>query len=170
MLLFLLMLFSVACQRTVLDRSATDSGGTDEFAEMDFWDELAETRAVSNHDATHALLLSFGGDAAQDYAARVAEAKKRGWISDSAELPPNETARVGWIARAICMEAGISGGITMRVLGPRPRYAVRELNFRGWLPNMSPNQALSGLHLIALLSAVEDEQEDKPDKPREDLG
>jgi len=165
----LLCLLALACQRTMLQSSLSDTAGNDEFAEMDFWDGLAGMRAVSNHDALHAMLISFGGDEASDYAGRLAAAKQRGWLSSGDNPPANETARVGWVARAACIEAGIKGGLTMRVLGPHERYAVRELNYRGWLKNMSRNQALSGMQLIALLSAVEDAGEDRPDKPREDL-
>jgi hypothetical protein len=57
----------------------------------------------------------------------------------------------------------------MRLAGPAPRYAVRELNYREWLPNMSPDQAISGMQLISLLSSVEDERKGGPDVPREDL-
>lgn len=142
-------------------------GGKGEFAELDFWDGLAAARAVSNHDALHALQLSFGVPAGAGFAARLAEAKRRGWVED--DLAANETARVGWIARTVCMEAGIKGGLTMRVFGPAGRYAVRELNHREWLPNMSPDQAVSGMQLISLLSAVEDERKGGPDLPREDL-
>ncbi len=169
----LLFLLALACQRTTLQGSLSDTLSDtlldDEFAEMEFWDGLTEARAVGNHDALHALLISFGGDKSSDYAGRLAEAKKRKWLSEGDNPPANETARVGWVARAACIEAGIQGGLTMRVLGPLERYAVRELNYKGWLPNMSPNQAISGMQLIALLSAIEDEQEDGPDKPREDL-
>jgi hypothetical protein len=41
------------------------------------------------------------------------------------------------------------------VFGPVPRYAVRELAYRGYLPESSEAQAISGLRLIALLSKVE---------------
>ena len=44
----------------------------------------------------------------------------------------------------------------MRVFGPRERYAVHELNYRRWLANMTPYQAISGIQLVALLSAAED--------------
>ena len=46
---------------------------------------------------------------------------------------------------------------------------IRELNYREWLPNMSPDQAISGMLLISLLSSVEDERKGGPDVPREDL-
>lgn len=167
--LLFLFLLAVACQRTMLKSSLVDAGGNDEFAEMDFWDGLAEARVVSNHDALHAMLLSFGGDKADDYAGRLAAAKKRKWIAEDDTPPANETARIGWVARAACIEAGIKGGLTMHLIGPDERYAVHELNYMGWLPKMSVNQAISGMQLIALLGAIEDAEQGGPDKPREDL-
>ena len=165
----LLLALGAACARTVLDGSVVDEhGGADEFAEMDFWDALASAPAVSNNDALHALLLAFG-KAPPNYGARVAAGRKRRWIATNEDLPRNETARVGWIARAICIETGIQGGATMRVVGPRERYAVKELNYMGWLPDMSKEQALSGAQLIALLGHAEDHETGGPDEPREDM-
>ena len=57
----------------------------------------------------------------------------------------------------------------MHLIGPDERYAVHELNYMGWLPKMSVNQAMSGMQLIALLGAIEDAEQGGPDKPREDL-
>jgi len=142
--------------------------GTDEFAEMNFWDGLAEVRAVSNNDALHALLISFG-QSQGTFGARLAAARKRGWIAKDRELPANTTAEVGWIAKAVCIEAKIKGGLTMRVFGPKERYAVRELNHLGWLPNMSRTQAISGLKLIGLLSEAEDYIGQTPDRASEDM-
>ena len=158
----LLVFLALACQRTTLSGSVADSlGGGDETAEMDFWDGLAEVRAISNNDALHALLLSLRGESAPDYPGRLALARERGWVSADAQLPANETARAGAVARAVCLEAGIRGGLTMRTFGPSGRYALRELNYRGWLPDMSASQALSGLQLISLLSEAEDHAETK---------
>lgn len=165
--LLLLLALLAACGRTTMQASVVDAHGErDEFAEMDFWDGLAETRAVTNHDALHALMLSFELPGADNFAARLAAAKERRWIAK--DLAANETARVGWIAKAVCLEAGIQGGLTMRLLGARERYALKELNHRGWLPNMSTNQAISGLQLITLLTKVEDAQAGGPDLPREE--
>jgi hypothetical protein len=153
----LVLLLSVACSRTTLSGSVVDEHrGGDEFSEMDFWDGLTEVRAVSNNDALHALLLSLRGQSAPDYPGRLQEARRRGWVKADDPMPANETARVGMVARAVCIEANIRGGLTMRVFGTSERYAMNELNDRGWLPDMSASQALSGLQLISLLSETED--------------
>ncbi len=159
-----------ACTRTTLKRSAVDEfGGGDDFAKMDFWDEISTHRAVTNDDALHALALQYSLPPAADHDGRVGMARTRGWVAADAELSGPETARAGWIALAVCRESGVKGGLTMRVFGPSERYALNELNYRGWLPGMSAEQALSGLQLIALLSKAEDAASRRPDEPREDF-
>jgi hypothetical protein len=152
----LCLLLAAACTRTTLQASVADKhGGSDEMTEMNFWDALALEPAVSNRDALHALLLSFGGEGTgRGYPAELAAAKKRGWVEE--DLPANETARVGFVARVVCLQAKIKGGITMRVFGPHDRYAVKELNHRKWLPDMTTGQSISGAQLIAVLSRAEE--------------
>ncbi len=154
----LLLLLAVACARTTLKSSvAAEHGGTDEFAELDFWEGISEAKLVTNQDALHAMLLSVEqAQAGADYTAEVRRARERGWVKESWNKPANETAQTGLIARAICIEYDIEGGVTMRVLGPRPRYAVHQLTWLGLLPTRGTKEALSGLELIALLSNVED--------------
>jgi len=149
---------SAACARTTMKGSVVDAyAGADATSELDFRDELTRQRAVTNHDALHALLFFAGkGGQAADYKAKLRLAQERGWMSSGTDLPPNETAEVGWIARAVCKELGIDGGLTMRVTGVSGRYALRELIDRGLLPDMTTRQAISGLQLIALLSEAED--------------
>lgn len=157
------------CGRTTLKASLVeDHGERTATSELDFWDEMVRRRAVTNHDALHALILSFTGKTPTTYEARLELAQGRRWLPADETPPRNETARVGWIARAVCLETGLRGGLTMRVFGPRERYAVKELNYLQWLPNMSPQQAVSGLQLIALLSNAEDFTENRPVAPQED--
>ncbi|MEM8882612.1 MAG: hypothetical protein AAGD14_00915 [Planctomycetota bacterium] len=160
------MLLLAACARTQLAETEVAGAGKDE---LDFWDAVATVRAVSNHDALYALLLTYEIDPGADYAARVAMAKKRGWIREKDTLPEKETARTGWIAKAVCIESGIKGGVTMRVFGARERYAVNELNYRRWLPDLTPQQAMTGLQLIALLGEAEDDNTGAPTTNPEDL-
>lgn len=167
---WLLVPLLAACTRTTLTASAVDANASrDEFVEMDFWDSVAEQRAVTNHDALHALLLTFATGNYEDYGARLAAAKERGWIKSDQQPAANETARVGWIARAVCIEGGIKGGLTMRIFGKGERYATQELNYRGWLPSMTPNQAVSGQRLMTLLNEVEDLAEKDPKRPRKEV-
>ncbi len=167
-------LLAAACARSTLQSSVVDKhGGTKPTEEMDFWDGLAAQPALCNHDAVHALLLSFGGQAKgakSDWATELKAAQQRGWFKEDADLKPEETARVGMIARVVCIEAKIKGGATMRLLGPDERYAVKELNYMRWLPDMSPGQSISGGQLLAVLSKAEDRIRGTGKKgPKEDM-
>jgi len=167
--LLLPLLLTVACTRTTLKASLVEEQGTrDEFVEMDFWDGLAVQRIVTNHDALHALILSFTKSNPTTYEERLKLAHHRGWIKPEEIPPANESARIGWIAKAVCIECKIKGGLTMRLIGVHERYAVNELNFLEWLPNMSRHQAVSGLQLVALLGSAEDYVEQSAPAPKED--
>jgi len=182
------MLLTVGCTRTVREASVADTlSAADATTELDFWDELSMQDAVTNHDALHALMLTFGfltEDGADDegveggdlddagpagFDAKVAFAQQRGWIGADEALIANETAQVGWIARAICLEAGVEGGLSMHLFGPIPRYALRELTYERIMPTKSENQALSGLELIATVSRVQDRRTGLVSAPRQEF-
>ncbi len=169
-----LCLLAASCSRSTLQSSVADQyGGADATQEMDFWDGLAVLPAVSNRDVVHALLLSFGRQpkgARSDWTTELKAAQQRGWIAADADPMPGETARVGMVARVICIEAKIEGGATMRLLGPTERYAVKELNHMRWLPDMSSGQSISGGQLLAVLSKAEDRLSAREDPdPKEDM-
>ncbi len=170
----LLCLLPASCARSTLQSTVADHyGGADAMQEMDFWDGLAVLPAVSNRDVVHAMLLSFGRQpkgASSDWKTELKAAQQRGWIAADADPRPEETARVGMVARVICMEAKIKGGATMRLLGPSERYATKELNHMRWLPDMAPAQSISGGQLLAVLSKAEDRLSGREDPhPKENM-
>ena len=57
----------------------------------------------------------------------------------------------------------------MRTFGPSERYAVEELNYRRWLANMTAQQSMSGMQLLALLGEAEDFVTGAPNTNPEDL-
>ena len=145
-----------ATQRTTLDRSAVGLYPGEDY-ELDFWDELTTQPVVTNDDALHGLLLVVAPELVEaNYVARLDAARKRGWIGEDTDLPPTESARVGMIAVAVCDILEIQGGVTMRLLGPSPRYCTRELVFRRVIPLRTATQSLTGLEFIDLVGRVED--------------
>ncbi len=117
-----------AMERTVLEDSAVDAFGGVEY-ELDFWDELATRRVVTNDDALQGLLLLAGEEGQADYAARLEAARGRGWLSGSASPPKNESAAVGMIAVAVCHILDNTGGVTIPVFGRLPRHCTRAPAF-----------------------------------------
>ncbi|MBT8484023.1 MAG: hypothetical protein HKO59_04680 [Phycisphaerales bacterium] len=147
-----------ALSRTVLDDSVVDRFADPE-QELDFWDELATRPVVTNNDALHALLLMTEEEVASpSYESRVAEAVRRGWMSDARRPPEHASATVGMIAMAACDLIDARGGVTMLVFGPSPRVCTKELVFLELLPPRSENQSLSGLEFIDLVNRLEVEQ------------
>jgi len=148
-------LWGCASERTVLEDSAVDIHG-DYASELDYWDEVAQRRVVTNDDALYGLLLLAGADVYGDYEARLASGRERGWVASGASARKNESATVGMISMAVCDILGIQGGVTMRLLGPGPRYCTREVVYLELMPLRSEYQSLSGLEFIDLASRVED--------------
>lgn len=147
-----------ACGRTVItQRARTDYARSDPAAEMEFWYSLPGRAAVSNDEALHALVLLEGSGAEpRGFEARVAYAKARGWLPESWDEPAEQAVQRGTLARGLAQVCGIKGGVIMRVLGPIPRYALRELIFEGIMPPSTENQTISGLDFLGVISRAQD--------------
>jgi hypothetical protein len=53
--------------------------------------------------------------------------------------------------------------VTTTLLGPIPRYAVRELMFLSVYPPSTPNQSFSGNEFVGIIGRVEDYQRGNPE-------
>jgi hypothetical protein len=146
--------------------------GDDADARMEFWHQLSDQPLASNDDAFHALLLYFDGkDDAADYAARVERLKSRGILPKDFAGAADGAVDRGTVAVAVAQGLGIKGGLTARVFGMSPRYAVRALQYQSLYPEeTSPNQTFSGAELVGIIGRVEDYQQGNPaDKPAAQL-
>ena len=147
----------------VPDSLTAEFGGSDLDAQMEFWHQLAEKPFTSNDDAFHGLLLYMDGkDDAETYDARVANLRSRNMLPKGFDEPGDVAVNRGTLAVAIMRLTGIKGGVTTRVFGASPRYAVRELMFAGLYPNSSPNQTFSGSEYVGIIGRVEDYQRGNP--------
>lgn len=144
-----------ACARTLNEGSAVDTHAGDDAA---FWNALEDDRTITNHDALHGLfLLADGEDPNATFEDRIAAARARHWIPADAPNPvANESATVGRVASVAARIAEIKGGLSMRLAGPTPRYATRELIYMGILADRTENQSMSGLEFIDLVGRLED--------------
>jgi hypothetical protein len=147
------------CTRSVVtDGVSTAYDRSDPAAEVVFYHNLANMSKVSNDEALHSLtLLADDEDPTTDYDARVAAAKARGWLNQDFNEPPNLVAQKGMVAEALVRMLQIEGGVWLTLLGPTPRYSVRELANLGVLPeDSSERQAMSGAEFVGILGRARD--------------
>jgi hypothetical protein len=148
------------CQTARVERPLTgELGGNDPGEQLEFWDRLADQPVTSNDDAFHGLLMFLDGDdPAADYAGRVRALQSRRMLPANFNQPPNRAVDRGTLAVAILKALNIKGGLALRLLGPTPRYAVRELVFMDLYPPSSPNQTFSGAEFLGIVGKLEDYQ------------
>lgn len=156
--LMLLGLMTTGCTAARVERPVVlDYDSDTAEAQIGFWHALAEEPRVSNDDAFHGLLLlADGADEAEDYAQRVELLKSRGWLADSFDGSADTAVTRGDVARAITQILEIKGGLTMRLFGPVPRYAMRELMYQRLYPPSSVRQTFTGTEYLAVIARVED--------------
>ena len=97
-------------------------------------------------------------DPAKDYPGRVKVLKDRKLIPTDFNRPADEAVTRGVLAVPLVQALHIKGGLTMRLIGPHPRYALRELVFMGLYPISSPNQTFSGTEFVGVIGKIEDYQ------------
>ncbi|MBL0927193.1 MAG: hypothetical protein IBJ11_06010 [Phycisphaerales bacterium] len=146
------------CARTTLpDAMGEDFSAQQQLSEAEFFSEMSSRGAVSNNEGLHGVfLLIDGNDPANTYAARVAEAKKRGWLSESWDEPANLAMQRGTLARALTSALKIEGGVMMMVFGHSQRYSNRELVYLGIMPEGSAQMALSGIEYSGIIGKAGD--------------
>lgn len=150
----LALLLLGACQRAVIKDSAAVQF-PHSAQEMQFLEALEKQVVATNDDALHGLIIfADGTDLSTTFEGRTEIARRRGWVDANWSPPPDESAKVGWMAVAGCKIVGIKGGVTMRLFGPTPRYATKELVFMQILPLRTENQSLSGQEFIDYLNRL----------------
>jgi len=147
-----------ACARTrVTDPIDTNARPGVLDAEMAYWDEVAKRPAVSNDEALHGLFLfAEGADYSGSWQDRLELARQRGWVPHSFSEDPDLALQHGALARAVAVITRIEGGVMMRLLGPTPRYALRELVWEGIMAGGTANQTITGLEFVGVVSKAHD--------------
>src|SRR5438105_111521 len=117
------------CQTARVEHPLTAQSATEKpMSQGEFWYQLAQRPLVSNDEAFHALLLfNDSADPAADYSARVAMLKQRGWLAADFNKPGDDAIERGDLAVPLVKLLGLKGGLTMRLAGATPRYALRTL-------------------------------------------
>jgi hypothetical protein len=129
----------------------------------EFWYRLSRRPVTSNDEALHGLLLYLDkGDPAADYPQRVKLLQARGLLADNFGRPANQAVTRGDLAVALTKILGLKGGLTSRLFGASPRYAVRTLESSGIYPQSSPEQTFSGAEFCGIIGRVHDIQDGDP--------
>lgn len=165
-------LLLTGCRSAEVANPLTETtSGNETAAQMEFFHTLAERKITSNDEAFHALLLFLdGADPADTYKGRVAVLKERGMLGNGFDQPANQAISRGTFARAICVALEIKGGLTMRLAGPQPRYAMLELQDMNLFPAGSVNQTFTGNEILTLIGKAEDYQRDHANVERVKTG
>jgi hypothetical protein len=166
--LALSLVFVTGCQGPKVASPVTaETSGNEPSQQMAFWHTLAERPLTSNDEAFHGLLLFLDGKSVPAYADRVALLKSKQMLKEDFDEPADQAVRRGTLAIAMVKALQIKGGITLTLLGPTERYAVRELEFQNLLPPSSAHQTLSGAEFVGVIGRMEDYQRVEPSRANE---
>ncbi|HEX3358881.1 MAG TPA: hypothetical protein VHS31_18025 [Tepidisphaeraceae bacterium] len=162
-MLFLTLLLC-GCASTPTEKSVlTQLSSTPNTTDLDFWHTLSSSPVATNDDAFHALLLYLDGtDSSTTYDERVATLKQRNLLSTNFTGAADQAIERGTLAVSLVKILDLKGGLTMRLFGVSPRYALRELEYRHIYPESSEQQLFSGAEFVGVIGRVEDFKEGDP--------
>lgn len=155
---------TVGCSATQVTDSpiVVDHAADDVDAEMAYWHGLTDRPTVSNNEALHGLILFINqADPAGDYEGRKAWLSENGYLSVDPGAGEN-VATLGNLAHILAQMLKIEGGLTMKIIGPHPRYAMRELVYEGIMTPGTSQQGISGIDFVGLLARAEAYSESQP--------
>jgi hypothetical protein len=108
------------------------------------------------------IALSAAGVVREDVspARAFSVASDAGWLE--AEMGPDAPATFGIAAHLLMQAFGVKGGLMYRI-ATGPRYAAREFEYQGWIPDpMSPNEVITGEFLLRMTGSFLESQEVAP--------
>ena len=158
--LLLLNVSTMGCRSAKVAEPLTDKlASNDPATQLEFWHTLADRPVTSNDEAFHGLILFIDGeDNNKDYAARVEQLSARQMLPSGFDEPGEEAVKRGTVAGAFTRVLEVTGGVSMQLFGPTPRYAARELQYMRLFPQGSPHQTLSGREFLGVIGRIEDHQ------------
>ena len=157
-LLALLTLTLTGCQSAQVTTSLTDQyAGNDMASQMNFWHSLNNKKLICNNDALHGVMLFYNEkDPAQNYDDRVSKFKADGFLPSNFAGAPNDAITRGQLASILAKMLKVKGGVMMRLVGPTPRYALKELISLNIFSESSTQQILNGAQFIEIIGRSED--------------
>lgn len=127
-------------------------------ASLDFFDTLESRRLVCHDDVLHAALLVGNGHSEPTPAARMALARRLGYVPQEFSRPAREAATAGELAR---LAVHLSDGDD--VSGLTQDAALSRLTARGAIPvSVKAYQGVTGAQLLSVMSVVRLANQDRP--------
>lgn len=119
--------------------------------------ELSEKKHCTLDDAYRGMLYFIDGtDTADDFEQRAARLAMHEVIDKRWTHNPNSPATKGRIGYMLARAIGIKGGVMYNITGASPRYALRELAYRGIIVGTSENAHISGAEYVGILGRADD--------------
>ncbi len=148
------------CQSAQVTENLTEQyAGNNLDSQMNFWHSLNDKKLISNDEAFHGALLFYcGEDHSKNYDERVWRLKEDGFLPDSFSGADNEAITRGQLAALLAKMVELDGGVMMRIFGPTPRYALKEMVALRIFPTSSSQQVLNGAQYLEIMGRVEDYQ------------
>lgn len=156
----MLALCMTGCKTAEVTTSLTSQyPGNDMDSQMNFWHSLNDKKLISNDEAIHGTMLFYcGEDHAATYAERVERFKQDKFLPASFDGAEHEAVTRGQLASILARMLKIKGGVMMQLLGPQPRYALKEMVALNIFPESSSNQVINGAQFIEIIGRAEDYQ------------
>jgi len=126
-------------------------------ADNSFFRVLASKPNATFEDACRCMAMLVEMPVPEDFSelkAQLAEKSiiPRKWLE---EKTAEERLTRGVMAYMVCTSLDIKGGLVMHLLGPTPRYALRECIFLKLVARSAETKLVTGAELLAVLGRVE---------------
>lgn len=119
-------------------------------------DRLYSQDRVSQDEAFAGMLLMLDGAAPQqDFAARVRALADRDVVDPAWTFDPDAPLTKGQAAYMAYQAGGFPGGLTLTLVGPTQRYALRELQYQGIMSNGVFYTDVTGMEYAGLLTRTD---------------
>ena len=116
---------------------------------------LAQKLIAYRYDAAKAMMILMGVDEEHiDLEAQVRYLQTHGFLPTQfrTSFDPMQPLRKGVLAYMLRQALSIRGGITLHLLGPSERYALKELGYQGLLSPGYVNDLVSGAELVQAMA------------------
>jgi hypothetical protein len=156
-LLIVTALAAAGCQSTYSLAGADAKLPADDSAA--FMDGLSSQPSVNEAQALRGFLLVLGQDKPMSFGEAVTALKQQGVVDKNWDFQPTRPITRGRVAYMFYTACKVPGGLTLTLCGPSPRYCLRELQYRGWMSTGLPDNEVTGLEFVSVLTRADELKE-----------